>query len=122
MIGTLETVPALSRPDLLAQPVIDALETHRGEDVLVAQIDPDLADTAAFCERYRVPLEISANCVVVAGKREGTLRVAAWSCSPRRERMSTTSSASASMSGRPPFLQWRKPSKRLEWSMAASPR
>jgi prolyl-tRNA editing enzyme YbaK/EbsC (Cys-tRNA(Pro) deacylase) len=45
--------------------------------VLVAQIDPDLADTAAFCERYRVPLEISANCVVVAGKREGSLRVAA---------------------------------------------
>lgn len=77
MIGTLETVPALSRPDLLAQPVIQALETHRIDEVLVAQIDPDLADTAAFCETYRVPLEISANCVVVAGKRDGMQRVAA---------------------------------------------
>ena len=77
MIGTLETVPALSRPDLLAQPVIQALETHHIDEVLVAQIDPDLADTAAFCETYRVPLEISANCVVVAGKRDGMQRVAA---------------------------------------------
>lgn len=77
MIGTLETVPALSRPDLLAKPVIQALETHHGDEVLVAQIDPELADTAAFCETYRVPLEISANCVVVAGRREGRQRVAA---------------------------------------------
>ena len=77
MIGTLETVSALSRPDLLAQPVIQALETHRSDEVLVAQIDPDLADTAAFCETYQVPLEISANCVVVAGKREGKQHVAA---------------------------------------------
>ena len=77
MIGTLETVPALSRPDLLAQPVIEALEHHRIDGVMVARIDPDLADTAAFCEKYQVPMEISANCVVVAGKREGTQRVAA---------------------------------------------
>ncbi|HEX6337156.1 MAG TPA: YbaK/EbsC family protein [Jiangellaceae bacterium] len=77
MIGTLATVAALSRPDLLAQPVIQALETMNGDEVLVAPIDPDLADTAAFCEMYQVPLEVSANCVVVAGKREGRQRVAA---------------------------------------------
>ena len=77
MIGTLQTVPALTRRDLLAEPVTEALETHRVDDVRVAEIDPDLADTAAFCETYQVPLEISANCVVVAGRREGRQRVAA---------------------------------------------
>ena len=40
-----------------------------GLDCLVAAIDPDLADTAAFCAAYAVPLEVSANCVVVAGRR-----------------------------------------------------
>lgn len=77
MIGKLETVPALTRLDLLAQPVAQALEAQQSDNVLVAEIDPDLADTAAFCEAYRVPLEISANCVVVAGKRAGEQRVAA---------------------------------------------
>lgn len=31
--------------------------------------DPDLADTAAFCEQYDVGMDISANCVVVEAKR-----------------------------------------------------
>lgn len=35
----------------------------------VAAIDPQLADTAAFCAAYDVALESSANCVVVAGRR-----------------------------------------------------
>jgi prolyl-tRNA editing enzyme YbaK/EbsC (Cys-tRNA(Pro) deacylase) len=43
----------------------------------VAQIDPQLADTAAFCERYQVPLGVSANCVVVAAKRGGATGYAA---------------------------------------------
>lgn len=43
----------------------------------MAAIDPDLADTSVFSETYRVPLTASANCVVVAGKREGVERVAA---------------------------------------------
>ena len=33
------------------------------------EIDPDLADTAAFCEAYDFSMEQSANCVVVAGRR-----------------------------------------------------
>jgi prolyl-tRNA editing enzyme YbaK/EbsC (Cys-tRNA(Pro) deacylase) len=45
--------------------------------LLVAPIDPDLADTAAFCERYGVLLEDSANCVVIAGKRGDTVSYAA---------------------------------------------
>jgi prolyl-tRNA editing enzyme YbaK/EbsC (Cys-tRNA(Pro) deacylase) len=77
VIGTLRTEPARDRPDLLAAPVVKALETWSEPDVLVAPIDPELADTAAFCAAYDVGLDISANCVIVAGKREGELRYVA---------------------------------------------
>ena len=81
MTGTLELVPALTRPDLLAAPVLAALRGWAGErpveQVAVAAIDPELADTAAFCARYRVPPDASANCVVVSGKRDGKVRYAA---------------------------------------------
>ncbi|MDX1658839.1 MAG: YbaK/EbsC family protein [Nitriliruptorales bacterium] len=36
----------------------------------VIPVDPELADTAAFCEHYGYPLEDSANCIVVASRRE----------------------------------------------------
>lgn len=36
----------------------------------VMTIDPEFADTAAFCARYGVPLERSANTIVVASKKE----------------------------------------------------
>ena len=48
-----------------------------GDEAIVAEIDPELADTAAFCERYGVGLDVSANCVVVAGRRGGETRFAA---------------------------------------------
>lgn len=64
--------PALSRPDLLAAPVVAALrDWPRAGEVRVAGIDPALADTAAFCERYGVPPEESANCVIIAARRGG---------------------------------------------------
>jgi prolyl-tRNA editing enzyme YbaK/EbsC (Cys-tRNA(Pro) deacylase) len=70
--------PALGRPELLAAPVAAALRDWPGSDeVLVAEIDPALADTAAFCERYGVSPEESANCVVIAGKRGGNTMYAA---------------------------------------------
>jgi prolyl-tRNA editing enzyme YbaK/EbsC (Cys-tRNA(Pro) deacylase) len=78
MMGTLQTESALSRPDLLAPPVLAALRSwDRAGEVQVAPIDPELADTAAFCEAYQVGLDVSANCVVIAGKREGVVRYAA---------------------------------------------
>jgi prolyl-tRNA editing enzyme YbaK/EbsC (Cys-tRNA(Pro) deacylase) len=80
-MGTLKTEPARTRPDLLATPVLAALERWPGEtrvdDILVAPIDPSLADTAAFCAAYEVGLDASANCVVVSGKRGGAVRYAA---------------------------------------------
>jgi prolyl-tRNA editing enzyme YbaK/EbsC (Cys-tRNA(Pro) deacylase) len=74
----LDLVPALSRPDLVAAPVDVALQAWpRAEHVRVAQIDPALADTAAFCEAYGVAMSASANCVVIAAKRGGETRYAA---------------------------------------------
>ncbi|GII61926.1 hypothetical protein Skr01_20110 [Sphaerisporangium krabiense] len=75
-LGTLDWVPAKDRRDLLAAPVARAVDALT-EDVVVTPIDPELADTAAFCERYEVALEDSANCVIVAAKRGGETRYAA---------------------------------------------
>jgi len=36
----------------------------------VMQIDPDFADTAQFCDKYGIPLDHSANTIVVASKKE----------------------------------------------------
>ncbi|MDQ1666459.1 MAG: hypothetical protein QOH75_2490 [Actinomycetota bacterium] len=77
VIGTLQTAPALDRPELLADPVTRALKDLQLADVHVAEIDPTDADTAAFCERYGVALDQSANCVVVAGRRGADTRLAA---------------------------------------------
>lgn len=65
--GTLTWLDPADRPDLLADPVRAALGSVPGAQV--AEIDPDLADTAAFCEAYDSDLAASANCVVVAGRR-----------------------------------------------------
>lgn len=79
MLGTLKTEPARGRPDLLAAPVTAGLAAWHDapEDILVAPIAPELADTAAFCAAYDVALAASANCVVVVGKRGGQERYAA---------------------------------------------
>ena len=78
-LGSLQIAPAGTRPELLAAPVVAAL--GRGElpdtEVGVAEIDPTLADTAAFCDAYGVRMDESANCVVVAGRRGGETRMAA---------------------------------------------
>jgi prolyl-tRNA editing enzyme YbaK/EbsC (Cys-tRNA(Pro) deacylase) len=69
-VGTLEFKPVSERPELLAPPVVAALHGSSGADgVRVSEIDPSLADTATFCERYNVQPEISANCVVLQAKR-----------------------------------------------------
>jgi prolyl-tRNA editing enzyme YbaK/EbsC (Cys-tRNA(Pro) deacylase) len=76
-IGRLATESARTRPDLLAAAVAKALAEMSSLRVAVAAIDPELADTAAFCAKYGVGAEESANCVVIAGRRESTVRYAA---------------------------------------------
>jgi prolyl-tRNA editing enzyme YbaK/EbsC (Cys-tRNA(Pro) deacylase) len=75
--------PALARPDLLAVPVAAALRSLAllspawADQVRVAAIDPALADTAQFCETYRVAPADSANCVVIAARRGADVTYAA---------------------------------------------
>jgi prolyl-tRNA editing enzyme YbaK/EbsC (Cys-tRNA(Pro) deacylase) len=76
IVGTLDWQPALDHSELLAQPVRDAI-ADLGLECFVALIDPGRADTAAFCAAYEVPLEVSANCVVVAGRRADVSMMAA---------------------------------------------
>jgi prolyl-tRNA editing enzyme YbaK/EbsC (Cys-tRNA(Pro) deacylase) len=74
-IGNLDAAPVSERPDLLAPSVAAALADWPGkvprEQFLVAEIDSRLADTQAFCQRYDVRLDRSANCVILAARREG---------------------------------------------------
>ncbi|TYL51903.1 hypothetical protein FXB39_05675 [Nocardioides sp. BGMRC 2183] len=74
----LTSLPAIERPELVAAPVARALNAWPdAARVAVVEIDPDLADTATMSATFDIPLEAGANCVVVAGKREGEERIAA---------------------------------------------
>jgi prolyl-tRNA editing enzyme YbaK/EbsC (Cys-tRNA(Pro) deacylase) len=75
-LGILRWEPAVDRTDLLGDPVAAALPRLPGE-VWVTEIDAGLADTGAFTDTYEVPLEASANCVVVAARRAGQTTLAA---------------------------------------------
>ena len=76
----LDALPALENPALLAPAALHGLQLLPppiAALVMVAEIDPALADTAAFCERYGVPAAASANCVVVSGRRADVTTLAA---------------------------------------------
>jgi len=47
-----------------------------GVEYEIVPCDPDLADTAAFCEAYGFALEDSANTIVVAGKADPPVHAA----------------------------------------------
>ncbi|QCB93430.1 YbaK/EbsC family protein [Cellulomonas shaoxiangyii] len=82
-LGSLTWERAVDRPDLLADSTAAAIRAWAADDpqvagaVLVAEIDPELADTAAMTEAYGVPLSASVNCVLVGGRRAGAEKVAA---------------------------------------------
>ena len=56
----------LDRLDQTVRSKLDAL----GVEYEVLPCDPDLADTAVFCEHYGVPIEKSVNTIIVASKKE----------------------------------------------------
>jgi prolyl-tRNA editing enzyme YbaK/EbsC (Cys-tRNA(Pro) deacylase) len=77
-LGSFTTHLALTRTDLLAAGVAARLaQWPQADQVLVTEIDPAHADTAALSAAYDLPLTCSANCVVVGGSRGGVERVAA---------------------------------------------
>jgi prolyl-tRNA editing enzyme YbaK/EbsC (Cys-tRNA(Pro) deacylase) len=77
-LGRLDAVPASTRTDLLAPPTLAALEAADLLDVVgVAEIDPEVSDTATTQEVFGLSMDTLANCVIVGGKREGIERIAA---------------------------------------------
>ncbi len=54
-------------PRAVERHVLTAVEAT-GEPFEVIEIDPELADTAAFCQHYGYPPETSGNCILVASK------------------------------------------------------
>jgi prolyl-tRNA editing enzyme YbaK/EbsC (Cys-tRNA(Pro) deacylase) len=68
-LGKLTFVPVSEAMDLVGAPVRGHIEAAGDDGLWVSAIDPDLADTAAFCDHYGVGLDVSANCVVVEAKR-----------------------------------------------------
>lgn len=75
IFGRLDPLPAREHPELLAEPVARAL-AGQAPSAVVAAIDPQFADTEALCAEYGIPLEASANAVVVRGTRAGVERFA----------------------------------------------
>jgi prolyl-tRNA editing enzyme YbaK/EbsC (Cys-tRNA(Pro) deacylase) len=53
----------------MSDPVLEQLQ-ELGLDYEVVACDPDLADTAAFCEAYGYSADESANAIVVVGKAD----------------------------------------------------
>lgn len=77
-LAGLTSLAAVAHPELVAPPVAAALaDWPLAAGVAVVEIDPDHADTAAMSAAYDVPMGAGANCVLVAGKREGRERIAA---------------------------------------------
>lgn len=66
--------PLAERLDLVSASVAEFARQHPAiaERIDVAPIDPELADTAAFCAHYGIGLEEGANCVVIEGRRGET--------------------------------------------------
>ena len=77
-VGSLTPLPALEHPELLAPPVAAGLAAWPGaQGISVVEIDPAVADTAAMNAAYDLPDDLGANCVLVAGRRDGEERIAA---------------------------------------------
>lgn len=67
--GNLDFEPINENKDLVSKPTLDAIEANNLRDILVSKINPELSDTAAFCDEYKVAPEDCVNCVIVEAKR-----------------------------------------------------
>jgi prolyl-tRNA editing enzyme YbaK/EbsC (Cys-tRNA(Pro) deacylase) len=77
-LGTLTSVSAAARPELLAPATLAMLiSLDLLDEVGVAEIDGALSDTAATRSEFGLSSESLANCVIVGGRREGVEKIAA---------------------------------------------
>ncbi len=68
--GKLTFNPVKDNPDLVAPSIQERIHAGAFQDgVLVSAIDPNLADTAAFCQAYDIAPEVGANCIIVEARR-----------------------------------------------------
>lgn len=69
-LGNLIFVSAKDHPELMSPVVAEAISKFAdGDKIGVAEIDPNLSDTAAFCAEYKVGAHQAANCVILEAKR-----------------------------------------------------
>jgi prolyl-tRNA editing enzyme YbaK/EbsC (Cys-tRNA(Pro) deacylase) len=69
-LGNLNVLPAIHHPEFLAPSVAKALHgIPENQSIGVAEIDPTLSDTAAFCGYYQVGMNQAANCVILEATR-----------------------------------------------------
>lgn len=68
-LGNLEFTPVENNAGLVCKSTLESIKTNSLTDVLVAEIDPTVSDTAAFCEKYNIGMDVSVNCVIVEAKR-----------------------------------------------------
>ena len=73
--NTLDQVTDPHNPAATDDPLVAALDAT-GVDYEIIACDPDLADTAQFCEAYGYDLEDSANTILVAGRAEPPVHAA----------------------------------------------
>jgi prolyl-tRNA editing enzyme YbaK/EbsC (Cys-tRNA(Pro) deacylase) len=77
-LGKLNFAPINEATERVGAPVRDFLQKNNvNSGIWVSEIDPKLADTAAFCEHYDIGMDVSANCVIVEAKRAGKVWYAA---------------------------------------------
>ena len=67
--GKLHASPVSEKPELLADPVAQAIASMPSPGISVAEIDATLSDTSAFCAEYDIPLSRAANCVILEATR-----------------------------------------------------
>ncbi len=68
-LGNLNFEPVEEHLDLIGEPTKETIKNEDLQDILVVEIDPELSDTAAFCEKYNIGLDVSVNCVIVEARR-----------------------------------------------------
>lgn len=76
-VGKLDIRRIEENEHLLSASVLRALNELPHKEVGVVEIDPALSDTAAFCEKYDVDVNVAANCVILEAKRADTVWYAA---------------------------------------------
>jgi prolyl-tRNA editing enzyme YbaK/EbsC (Cys-tRNA(Pro) deacylase) len=68
-LGKLDFLHVERAGELVGQPTKTAIVKLGLQGVLVAAIDPELSDTADFCEQYQIGPEYAVNCVILEAKR-----------------------------------------------------